>query len=116
MPKAWITENTDELISKLIFCDELTESQKENLSFHEIVKIGKQANCEEPRENKMILSLIKKHHQKYSYMFCAYGEAPCNLKFYVEKYKNMEGTHFLRHIVHGSIDIADCTLQAAFLI
>ena len=23
----------------------------------------------------------------------------------------MEGTHFLRHIVHGSIDIADCTLQ-----
>jgi len=28
----------------------------------------------------------------------------------------VEGTHFLRHIVHGSIDIADCTLQAAFLI
>jgi len=28
----------------------------------------------------------------------------------------MEGTHFLRHIVHGSIDIAGCTLQAAFLI
>jgi len=28
----------------------------------------------------------------------------------------LEGTHFLRHIVHGSIDIADCTLQAAFLI
>jgi len=28
----------------------------------------------------------------------------------------LEGTHFLRHIVHGSIDIAGCTLQAAFLI
>ena len=30
--------------------------------------------------------------------------------------EKLEGTHFLRHIVHGSIDIADCTLQAAFLI
>jgi hypothetical protein len=29
---------------------------------------------------------------------------------------DMEGTHFLRHIVHGSIDIAGCIKQAAFLI
>jgi len=29
---------------------------------------------------------------------------------------SMEGTHFLRHIVHESIDIAGCIKQAAFLI
>ena len=32
------------------------------------------------------------------------------------KLDEMEGTHFLRHIVHESIDIAGCIKQAAFLI
>jgi phosphohistidine swiveling domain-containing protein len=80
------TKNADNIFSKLICSNELTEAQKEEIKFNKIIDIGRKNKCRHPKRNKHIFSLIKNHFELYSHMSCAYGELPYKIEFYINKY------------------------------
>lgn len=75
------------IISSLIHSQEKTESVKEEIAFRKIVRLGQKVKSADPYKNKKILQYIKKHHDLFAFMNCAYGEDPRELSFYIEKYK-----------------------------
>jgi hypothetical protein len=67
-------------------------------------------NLEARKYGEVSIIDLKKYCLKYEYPFMESRRLTQALT------DEVEGTHFLRHIVHGSIDIAGCIKQAAFLI
>lgn len=82
-------QKRNELFCRLIVANTLTEAQKEEIEFNKIVKLGKNKKVKDPVKNKRVLSLVKNHHDKYAFMYCAYGELPRDISFYLDKYKKL---------------------------
>lgn len=80
-------EKIDEIFSRIITTNIPTESQKEETEFLEILKKKKK---KDENINDAILELLKIHFEKYAFMHCAYGEDPCDLECYIEKYKSYD--------------------------
>src|ERR1035437_914090 len=80
-------EKIDEIFSKIITTNIPTESQKEETEFWEILK---KKNKKDENINDATLELLKIHFGKYAFMHCAYGEDPCDLECYIEKYKSYD--------------------------
>ena len=79
----------NELFSSLITTNIFTETQKEEINFNKIVKLGKNKKINDPIEDKQIFSQIRDHCKDYSFMHCAYGELPYDINFYLNKYKEL---------------------------
>ena len=78
-----------ELISKLIYPGEITESQIEEIEFSKIVFKGRKSNLLSFDESVDIHKEIKSHYNKYSGLFCAYGETPQSIKYFESRYNKM---------------------------
>ncbi len=82
-------EKINEIFSKIITTNVLTEYQAKENDFFKILSLKKEKN-EKITEN--ILYLIKNHFDNFGYMSCAYGEDPFDFDYYVKKFELFDPT------------------------
>lgn len=82
-------EYRTELLSRLIYPGEITESQKEEIDFCRIVIKGRRENLLKYDKSKSIQDRISKHHEKYSGLFCGYGETPKSIEYFESRYDRL---------------------------
>lgn len=77
----------NEVFSKIIATNTLTESEKEELQFSKILKNKKGKSDIIPKD---IYKKIDSHYKKYAFMHSAYGADPYDINYYLNKYKNFD--------------------------
>lgn len=75
-------------LSDLIVASEPTESQKEELEFHQLHKKwrAKYSNFLSGSHDIEFINELENHHKKHAHLYCAYGALPYTLSHFKEKY------------------------------
>lgn len=95
--------DVQEVLSTIIVADRLTEFQVENLDFERIfIKYKKSKNLQLVDNSKLHNDLIK-HHDKYAYTHCAYGEEPKSMEDYVKDLNTFEQVSHIKKDLNNKI-------------